>query len=55
MTRIGGNDAHRLGQPTDAEAITMTNDTEFGLAAYFYSRDFGRIWRVAEAPRIGNS
>jgi succinate-semialdehyde dehydrogenase / glutarate-semialdehyde dehydrogenase len=40
---------------TDAEAITMTNDTEFGLAAYFYSRDFGRIWRVAETPRIGNS
>jgi len=27
----------------------MANDTEFGLAAYFYSRDIGRIWRVAEA------
>jgi acyl-CoA reductase-like NAD-dependent aldehyde dehydrogenase len=27
----------------------MANDTEFGLAAYFYNRDIGRIWRVAEA------
>src|SRR5271156_5408039 len=34
---------------TEAEAIKMANDTEFGLAAYFYSRDIGRIWRVAEA------
>jgi succinate-semialdehyde dehydrogenase/glutarate-semialdehyde dehydrogenase len=34
---------------TEAEAIRMANDTEFGLAAYFYSRDIGRIWRVAEA------
>jgi succinate-semialdehyde dehydrogenase/glutarate-semialdehyde dehydrogenase len=34
---------------TDPEAIKMANDTEFGLAAYFYSRDIGRIWRVAEA------
>jgi succinate-semialdehyde dehydrogenase / glutarate-semialdehyde dehydrogenase len=34
---------------TDDEAIKMANDTEFGLAAYFYSRDIGRIWRVAEA------
>ena len=34
---------------TDDEAIKMTNDTEFGLAAYFYSRDIGRIWRVGEA------
>ena len=32
---------------TDDEAIKMANDTEFGLAAYFYSRDIGRIWRVA--------
>ena len=38
---------------TDAEAITMANDTEFGLAAYFYSRDIGRIWRVAEALEYG--
>src|ERR1700719_596475 len=33
----------------EGEAIKMANDTEFGLAAYFYSRDIGRIWRVAEA------
>ena len=38
---------------TEAEAITMANDTEFGLAAYFYSRDIGRIWRVAEALEYG--
>jgi succinate-semialdehyde dehydrogenase/glutarate-semialdehyde dehydrogenase len=36
---------------TDDEAIKMANDTEFGLAAYFYSRDIGRIWGVAE--RLG--
>jgi hypothetical protein len=38
---------------TDPEAIKMANDTEFGLAAYFYSRDIGRIWRVAEALEYG--
>ena len=38
---------------TDHEAIKMANDTEFGLAAYFYSRDIGRIWRVAEALEYG--
>ena len=38
---------------TDADAIRMANDTEFGLAAYFYSRDIGRIWRVAEALEYG--
>ncbi|WP_420475373.1 NADP-dependent succinate-semialdehyde dehydrogenase [Noviherbaspirillum sp. ST9] len=38
---------------TDADAIAMANDTEFGLAAYFYSRDIGRIWRVAEALESG--
>ena len=38
---------------TDAEAIAMANDTEFGLASYFYSRDIGRIWRVAEALEAG--
>ena len=31
----------------------MANDTEFGLACYFYSRDIGRIWRVAEALEYG--
>ncbi|MGY9006230.1 MAG: aldehyde dehydrogenase family protein, partial [Alphaproteobacteria bacterium] len=34
---------------TEAQAIKMANDTEFGLAAYFYARDVGRVWRVAEA------
>jgi succinate-semialdehyde dehydrogenase/glutarate-semialdehyde dehydrogenase len=38
---------------TEAEAIAMANDTEFGLASYFYSRDIGRIWRVAEALEYG--
>ncbi|HJV84082.1 MAG TPA: NADP-dependent succinate-semialdehyde dehydrogenase [Noviherbaspirillum sp.] len=38
---------------TDAEAIAMANDTEFGLAAYFYARDVGRVWRVAEALESG--
>jgi succinate-semialdehyde dehydrogenase/glutarate-semialdehyde dehydrogenase len=38
---------------TEAEAIQMSNDTEFGLAAYFYSRDVGRIFRVAEALEYG--
>lgn len=38
---------------TEDEAIRMANDTEFGLAAYFYSRDIGRIWRVAEALEYG--
>ena len=38
---------------TDEEAIAMANDTEFGLAAYFYGRDIGRVWRVAEALEAG--
>jgi len=38
---------------TDAEAIQMANDTELGPVSYFYSRDIGRIWRVAEAPEYG--
>lgn len=37
----------------ETEAIRIANDTEFGLAAYFYSRDVGRIWRVAEALEYG--
>ncbi|MGH7093213.1 MAG: succinate-semialdehyde dehydrogenase [Stellaceae bacterium] len=37
----------------EADAVRMANDTEFGLAAYFYSRDIGRIWRVAEALEYG--
>ncbi len=38
---------------TEEEAIQMANDTEFGLACYFYSRDIGRIWRVAEGLEYG--
>lgn len=38
---------------TEEEAIHMANDTEFGLAAYFYSRDIARVWRVAEALEYG--
>ncbi|MEC5386205.1 NAD-dependent succinate-semialdehyde dehydrogenase [Uliginosibacterium sp. H3] len=38
---------------TDEEAIALANASEFGLAAYFYSRDIGRVWRVAEALEYG--
>jgi succinate-semialdehyde dehydrogenase / glutarate-semialdehyde dehydrogenase len=38
---------------TEAEGIAMANDTEFGLAAYFYARDVGRIWRVGEGIESG--
>ena len=38
---------------SEADAIALANDTEFGLAAYFYGRDIGRIWRVAEALEYG--
>ncbi len=38
---------------TEDEAIRVANDTEFGLAAYFYTRDLGRSWRVAEGIEYG--
>lgn len=38
---------------TEEEAIAMANDTEFGLASYFYARDIGRIWRVGEGIESG--
>ncbi|MBB4845062.1 succinate-semialdehyde dehydrogenase/glutarate-semialdehyde dehydrogenase [Paucibacter oligotrophus] len=38
---------------TEVEAIAMANDSEFGLAAYFFSRDIGRVWRVAGAIQAG--
>ena len=38
---------------TEADAIRLANATEFGLAAYFYARDIGRVWRVAEALEFG--
>ena len=37
----------------DEDAIRLANDTEFGLASYFYSRDVGRIWRAAESLESG--
>ncbi|HIJ96662.1 MAG TPA: NADP-dependent succinate-semialdehyde dehydrogenase [Desulfuromonadales bacterium] len=37
----------------EQEAVQIANDTEFGLAAYFYSRDIGRVWRVGEALEYG--
>ena len=37
----------------EAQAIAMANDTEFGLASYFYARDVGRIFRVSEALEYG--
>ena len=38
---------------TEEEGIAMANDTEFGLACYFYARDIGRVWRVAEGLEYG--
>lgn len=38
---------------TEEEAIVLANDTPFGLASYFYSRDIGRVWRVAQALEAG--
>jgi succinate-semialdehyde dehydrogenase/glutarate-semialdehyde dehydrogenase len=38
---------------TEEQALRMANDTEYGLAAYFYSRDIGRIWRISEGLEYG--
>ena len=38
---------------TEEDVIRFANDTEYGLAAYFYSRDIGRVWRVADALEYG--
>jgi succinate-semialdehyde dehydrogenase/glutarate-semialdehyde dehydrogenase len=38
---------------SEAEAVTMANDTEFGLASYFFTRDVSRVWRVSEALEYG--
>jgi succinate-semialdehyde dehydrogenase/glutarate-semialdehyde dehydrogenase len=38
---------------TEDEAVAFANDTPYGLAAYFYARDIGRVWRVAEKLEFG--
>jgi succinate-semialdehyde dehydrogenase/glutarate-semialdehyde dehydrogenase len=38
---------------TEDEVIALANNTEYGLASYFYSRDIGRVWRVAEQIETG--
>lgn len=38
---------------TEEEVIKLANDTDYGLAGYFFSRDIGRVWRVAEALEVG--
>ena len=38
---------------TEKEVIELANDTDVGLGGYFYSRDIGRIWRIAEALEVG--
>lgn len=38
---------------TEEEALQMANDTEFGLAGYFYTENISRLWRVAEALKVG--
>lgn len=50
---IFGPVAPLISFETEEEAIALANQTEFGLAAYFYSRDIGRIWRVAEGIEYG--
>ncbi len=50
---IFGPDAPLIRFETEAEAVALANDTQFGLASYFYARDNGRIWRVAEALEYG--
>ena len=42
-----------LSFESEEQAIEIANNTEFGLACYFYSRDLGRVWRVSEALEYG--
>lgn len=50
---IFGPVAPLMSFKTEEEAISISNNTECGLAAYFYSRDIGRVWRVSEALEYG--
>ena len=52
-TEIFGPVAPVFRFETEEEVIEMANDTEYGLASYFYGRDYARIWRVAEALEYG--
>lgn len=52
-TEIFGPVAPIVTFKDEADAIRLANDTEFGLASYFYTRDIGRVWRVAEALEYG--
>ena len=47
-SRLRRREARTAYPKDEAEAIALANDTPFGLAAYFYARDIGRVWRVAE-------
>ena len=53
QTEVFGPVAPILRFKDEAEAIQIANDTPYGLAAYFYSRDLGRVWRVMEALDYG--
>lgn len=53
QTEIFGPVSAIISFSDEADVIAMANDTEFGLAAYFYARDIGRIWRVAEGLEYG--
>lgn len=50
---IFGPVAPLLRFDTEEQVLALANDTEYGLAAYFYSRDIGRVWRVAEGLESG--
>jgi acyl-CoA reductase-like NAD-dependent aldehyde dehydrogenase len=50
---ISGPVSPLISFSTEDEALAIANDTEYGLAAYFYSRDIGVIWRVAEGLEFG--
>ena len=52
-TEIFGPVSTIIGFDTEQEALQIANDTEYGLAAYFYSRDIGRVWRVSRGLDFG--
>ena len=52
-THLGAHAASIVGFEDDDEAVALANATEYGLAGYFYSRDVGRIWKIAEHLECG--